>query len=109
MVNIIVDDIDSFANIDTTNYISLPIMTKYEFNLLIGLRTLHISRGATPFVELPENFTIKRNMELRSIAIKELIDGRLPYIVKRCLPNNIIEYWPISKLNLQSVRHLMRS
>ena len=109
MVNIIVDDKDNFINIDTTKYISLPIMTKYEFNLLIGLRTLHLSRGATPFVKLPDNFYIKRNMELRFIAIQELIEGRLPYVVKRCLPNNIVEYWPISKLNLQSVRHLMRS
>lgn len=98
---------DKIKDHDISKYISLPIMTKYEFNLLIGLRTVHLSRGAQIFVEIPENYKIRTNMELREIAIRELKEKKLPYTIKRKMPNGKIEYWPVSKLNLNVVRHMM--
>jgi DNA-directed RNA polymerase I, II, and III subunit RPABC2 len=83
-------------------------MSKYEFDQLIGLRTMHLSKGAMPFVDLPENFKIKGNMELRQVALTELQEGKLPYIIKRPLPNGTAEYWPVSKLSLEAVKYMMR-
>ena len=90
-------------------YISLPWMTKYEFDQVIGLRTMHLSKGAVPFVDLPPDFAIKSNMELRNIAIQELKAQRLPYIIERPMPDKKSEFWNVKDLNLQSVRHLMDS
>ena len=82
-------------------------MTKYEFDQLIGLRTMHLSKGALPLVTLPEGFKIQGNMELRKIAIEELRQKRLPYMIKRPLPNGRVEYWPVSYLSLMSVEYMM--
>jgi DNA-directed RNA polymerase subunit K/omega len=92
---------------DRTKYISLPVMTKYEFDTLIGLRTMHLSRGATVFVNIEENYKIEKNMDLRKIAIRELKEKRLPYIIVRTMPNGKKEYWPVAKLNLVTVNHMM--
>jgi len=105
---IISDDITKVKNSNSDSFISLPWMTKYEFDQLIGLRTMHLSRGAIPMVDIPANFQIKTNMELRKIAIQELKEQKLPYIIKRSLPNGKIEYWPVAKLQLHAVNHMMR-
>ena len=94
--------------VDTSNYISLPWMTKYEFDQLIGLRTMHLSKGAVPFIDLPADFTIKSNMDLRLIAIEELKNGKLPYIIERPMPNKKSEFWRVRDLSLQSIRHIIR-
>lgn len=103
---IIQDDIQRVKNTDPSQYKSLPIMTKYEFNQIIGLRTIHLARGAIPFVEIPQK--IEKNMNLRGIALEELKEGKLPYIIKRPMPNGKTEYWKINDLSLISVRHLLR-
>ena len=87
--------------------ISLPWMTRYEFNQLIGLRAMHLSKGAPPFVELPDDFSIKSNIEFREIAIRELKEGRMPYIIERPMPDKTFEYWPVNTLSLAGVRHLL--
>lgn len=104
----ITDDVQKVkaANVDT--YSTLPWMTKYEFDQLIGLRTMHLSRGAVPLVTIPPDFSIESNMRLRQIAIEELQQKKLPYLIKRTLPNGKIEYWPVSRLMLQAVQHMMR-
>jgi len=84
------------------------LLTKYEFNQIIGLRTLHLSKGAPPLVELAPDFRIKGNMELRAVALREMREKRLPYLVRRVLPNGKPEYKSLSKMDLAAVRHLMR-
>ena len=88
--------------------ITLPWMTKYEFDQLIGLRVMHLSRGALPLVKIGNDYVIEGNMQLRTIAIQELREGKLPYIFKRPLPNGRCEYWPVEKLSLEAVKYLMR-
>ena len=104
----IIDDYQKIKASDVETYISVPWMTKYEFDQLIGLRTMHLSRGAIPFVDIEEGFTIEGNMELRKIAIRELMEGKLPYIIKRPMPNGNAEYWPVSKLNTKSIEYMIR-
>jgi len=88
---------------------STQLMTKYEFNQIIGLRTMHLSRGAPIFLnKKPDDIRISSNMELRKIATEELLEGKLPYIVKRVMPNGKPEYWKVNDLDLTAIRHLMR-
>jgi hypothetical protein len=47
-------------------------------------------------------------MYLRSLVLRELNEGKLPYIIKRPLPNGKCEYWPVEKLSLEAVKYMMR-
>ena len=105
---VIIDDYEKIKNIDFSKYISLPWMTKYEFDQLIGLRTMHLSRGATPFIDIIDDYKTQGNMDLRQIVLKEIQEGHLPYIIKRPLPNGTVEYWPVNKLSLEAVKYMMR-
>lgn len=85
-----------------------PLLTKYEFNSLISLRTMHLSNMAIPLVQLPEGFKVEKNMDLRKVALQEMREGKLPYMVKRVLPNKKIEYIKLKDMDLTAVRTLMR-
>lgn len=87
--------------------ISKPIMTIYEFDKIIALRTQQIASGAPLFIN---NITtdVKSNMELRQIALIELTEGRLPFMVERKLPNNKKEYYRVRDLDLVAVRDRIR-
>jgi DNA-directed RNA polymerases I, II, and III subunit RPABC2 len=102
------DDISKVRSADRSTYRSMPVMTKYEFDQLIGLRTMHLARGAPPLVDVPEDYKIHSNMELRNIAIRELKEKKMPYIVKRPMPNGKTEYWRVEDLDLIAVTELMR-
>ena len=105
---VISDDVQKMNAVDVSTYITLPWLTKYEFDQVIGLRTMHLSKGAIPLVDVSEGFQVTSNTQLRQIALEELQNKKLPYIVKRPLPNGKAEYWPVSKLGLHAIQHMMR-
>lgn len=71
---------------------TLPIMTKYEKTRIIGVRSQQIARGAPLYVA--------RGLETNPIRLaeKELHAGKLPYIIRRKLPDDSFEDWKISEL-----------
>ena len=84
--------------------ITLPILTKYEKTLLISTRAQQIANGSIilvdinkimPNVSKPE--TIHMDIA-KNIAYEELRLNRIPFIIKRTLPNKTYEYWKISEL-----------
>ena len=81
--NIIIDDLHK------TN----PFLTKYERARILGQRAKQIETGATPFVKVPENI-----IDGYLIAEMELQQGRIPFIIRRPLPNGGSEYWKINDL-----------
>lgn len=106
---VIADDYQKIRVADRSKYHSLPLMTKFEFNQVISLRTMHLSRGAPPLVDVPEDYAIQTNTQLREIALRELTEGKLPYMIKRPMPNGKHEYYPVADLSLVAVAHLMRA
>lgn len=94
------------ANLDKPK-ISKMIMTKYEFDAVIGLRTMQLAHGSVAFVNT-EGLIIKSNMELRQVAIQELKEGKLPLLVKRPLPNNRFEEIKVRDLDLIAVKYMIR-
>jgi DNA-directed RNA polymerase I, II, and III subunit RPABC2 len=68
-------------------------MTKYEKARVIGTRALQISKNAPVMVNV-------RNDEYDPIAIaeKELIEGKLPFIIRRYLPDGSYEDWNVNNL-----------
>jgi DNA-directed RNA polymerase subunit K/omega len=95
--------------LNKTDRISKPIMTIYEFNKIMGMRTQQLASGAMPFIDVgTDKLAIDSNMELRNIALQELKEGRLPYIIERILSNKKKEYFRVCELNLVAIRDRMR-
>tara|TARA_B110000858_G_scaffold144204_2_gene163762 strand:- start:2066 stop:2413 length:348 start_codon:yes stop_codon:yes gene_type:complete len=97
---------DTYNKVNETK-ISKPIMTKYEFNQIISQRTTMLAHGAIPLVDV-SNYKIKSNIELREISLKELKEGRIPFIIKRPLPNNKFELYRVKDLDLVAVIHMFK-
>jgi DNA-directed RNA polymerase I, II, and III subunit RPABC2 len=70
-----------------------PFLTNFERTKIIGLRANQISKGSVPFIVIPPHIT-----DVRDIARLELEQKRLPYIIKRPLPNGTFEYWRLVDL-----------
>jgi len=73
---------------------TIPILSKYERTRVVGERAIQISMGAPPLVEVG-------NLENPvDIAEKELREKKIPYIIKRVLPNGLIEMWRVDELRI---------
>lgn len=70
-----------------------PFLTNFERTKMIGLRANQLSKGAVPLIHVPKHIT-----DVRDIARLELEQKRLPFIVKRPLPNGSFEYWRLADL-----------
>jgi DNA-directed RNA polymerase I, II, and III subunit RPABC2 len=74
---------------------TLPMLTKYEKSRILGQRAKQINDGATPFVKVPEGV-----IDGYLIAIKELEEKKIPFIIRRPLPNGGSEYWHLEDLEI---------
>lgn len=74
-----------------------PFITKYEKAKIIGQRTKQINSGATIFVTIPE-YDIP--LDGYNIALMEYDQGKIPFIIRRPLPNGGWEYWRISDFEI---------
>ena len=72
---------------------TIPFLTKYEKARILGQRAKQINSGATVFVKVPEKV-----IDGYLIAELELIEKRVPFIIRRPLPNGGSEYWSIKDL-----------
>lgn len=81
--NIIIDDLHR----------TIPHLTKYERARILGQRAKQIECGATPFIKVPENV-----IDGYLIASMELQQNRIPFIIRRPMPNGGSEYWKVGDL-----------
>ena len=72
---------------------TIPFLTKYEKARILGQRAKQINSGAYPFVKVPENV-----IDGYIIAELELKQKRIPFIIRRPLPNGGSEYWKVHDL-----------
>jgi DNA-directed RNA polymerase subunit K/omega len=75
------------------NHRSPPFLTLYERTKIIGFRANQLSKGARPYIIKPEHVT-----SVSEIARLELQARRLPFIVRRPMPDGTHEYWRLSDL-----------
>jgi DNA-directed RNA polymerase I, II, and III subunit RPABC2 len=74
---------------------TLPYLTKYEKTRILGLRTKQINEGAPLFVEIDPSI-----IDGYIIAEKELMERKIPFIIRRPIPNGGSEYWKVSDLEI---------
>jgi DNA-directed RNA polymerase I, II, and III subunit RPABC2 len=86
---------DENNNIIDELHKTIPIMTKFEKSRILGQRAKQIDSGARPFVKFDKTI-----IDGYLIALKELEEKKIPFIIKRPLPNGGFEYWNVSDLEL---------
>jgi len=84
----------SLHSIDS-NHRTYPFLTQYERTKCISFRASQISNGAKPYILVPEGVT-----DSYAIAKRELEAKRLPFILKRPLPDGSYEVWRLRDLVL---------
>jgi len=75
------------------NHKSQPFLTQYEKTRILGFRTNQLAQGAIPYVAVPDHI-----QNVLDIAKMELEQRRLPFIVKRPMPDGTFEYWRLCDL-----------
>ena len=83
--NIIVDDLHK----------TIPILTKFEKTRVLGQRTMQLNNGHKPFIKVEREI-----IDNRLIAESELSSKRIPFIIRRTLPNGGAEYWNLRDLEI---------
>jgi DNA-directed RNA polymerase I, II, and III subunit RPABC2 len=84
---------DAYPPVKDTVHATYPFLTLYERTKVLSLRASQLARGAQPFIDVPEYLT-----DVYEVAKAELEAKRLPYIMKRPLPDGNYEYWRLADL-----------
>ncbi len=84
-----------YGEINDPLHRTLPFLTKYERARILGERAKQINAGAKPLIKIPDTL-----IDGYLIALKELEQKRIPFIVKRPLPNGGCEYWRLADLEV---------
>lgn len=84
---------DAYPPVKDVAHATYPFLTLYERTKVLSLRASQLARGAQPFIDVPEYLT-----DVYEVAKAELEAKRLPYILKRPLPDGNYEYWRLADL-----------
>ena len=75
------------------NHTSVPYLTLFEKTKIIGFRANQIAQGARALINVPKHVS-----DVLEIARLELEQKRLPYILKRPMPDGTFEYIRLADL-----------
>lgn len=79
--------------------ITREYFTKYEYTALIAMRAQQLADGAKPLVSL-DGLKTSDPMFVWNIAKREVEQHKLPFIIRRQLPNGTSEYWSAQELEI---------
>lgn len=74
---------------------TIPYLTKYEKARILGQRAKQINSGAKAFVKVPENI-----IDGYLVAELELMQKRIPFIIRRPIAGGGCEYWNLKDLEI---------
>ena len=75
------------------NHTTTPLITRYEYAKILGIRAEQLSAGGEPAISVPYP-----DMSSAAIAQAEYRAGLIPFIIRRPLPCGKSEYWRVSDL-----------
>lgn len=70
---------------------TIPILTKFERARIVGVRLQQLAYGAKPRINTSNLKSIQE------IVQQELIQRRIPFIIRRRLPNGTVEDWKLEE------------
>ena len=74
---------------------TLPFITKYERARVLGERAKQLNLGGKPLVEVGPDV-----IDGYLIALREFDEKKIPFIIKRPMPNGGCEYWKFKDLEI---------
>lgn len=86
---------DNNGNIIDPLHKTLPFITKYEKTRILGERASQLNSGAKALVDIDDDI-----IDGYIIALKEFDEKKIPFIIKRPLPNGAVEYWKFEDLEV---------
>ena len=78
-------------NIEKKPKKTIPILTKFERARIVGVRLQQIAYGAKPRINTDNCKNINE------IVQEELIQRKIPFIIRRTLPNGSVEDWKMEE------------
>lgn len=73
--------------------------TKYEFTTLMSTRAQQLADGAKPLVSL-DGLKTSDPMFVWTVARREIEERKLPFMIRRQMPNGTAEYWSAQELEV---------
>jgi DNA-directed RNA polymerase I, II, and III subunit RPABC2 len=89
---------DVIASQDTPR-ITQPYYSKYEYTTLVAIRAQQLAEGSKPLVGL-DKFITSDPRFIWKLAEQEILERKLPFIIRRALPNGGSEYWSTTELSV---------
>jgi DNA-directed RNA polymerase subunit K/omega len=97
------DEIEILSRVVRNNYgtiidplhKTIPFITKYEKARVLGERASQLNIGVKPFIDIDIDI-----IDSYAIALKEFEAKKIPFILKRPLPNGGVEYWKLEDLEI---------
>jgi DNA-directed RNA polymerase subunit K/omega len=86
---------DKDGNIIDELHKTTPFLSRYEKTKIIGQRAKQINSGSKPFIKINQNI-----IDGTLIAHMELEHKKIPFIIRRPIPNGGSEYWRVKDLEL---------
>lgn len=94
---VVVEDFDDIMRkYDPSQNKTRNILSKFEKVKIIGLRSEQLQRGAQPYVDVDTSSSFNP----KNIALQELHEKKLPFMIKRQLPDGSTEYWRLDDMIL---------
>jgi DNA-directed RNA polymerase I, II, and III subunit RPABC2 len=78
-------------NIEKNPKKTIPLLTKFERARIVGVRLQQLAYGAKPRVDITNLKSINEIVNL------ELIQRKIPFIIRRTLPNGTCEDWKLEE------------
>jgi DNA-directed RNA polymerase I, II, and III subunit RPABC2 len=79
--------------------ITWEYFTKYEFTALLATRAEQLAHGSKPLVSL-DGLKTSDPMFIWNVAIREIDQRKLPFLIRRQMPNGTAEYWSAQELEV---------
>ena len=97
------DEVETFTHITRNEqgviidplHKTLPFITKYEKARILGERAKQLNQGAKPLIEIGPDV-----IDGYLIALREFDEKKIPFIIKRPMPNGGGEYWEFKDLEV---------
>ena len=93
IINMSITTRDETGTIIDPLHRTIPFITKYEKTKILGERAKQLNSGASPMIDVDKSI-----IDGYIIALKEYEEKKIPFIIKRPLPNGGCEYWKLEDL-----------
>ncbi len=87
------DYTEIYKNYDISKNVTDPILTKYEYTKILGMRAQQIANNSEPLIKVTKDLDNPID-----IAKEEIRQRKSPIILKRKIGENQFEYWKLEDL-----------